>query len=119
MQLNPRSVGPTREADPEGLPPVHIRAYATVVTFEWDPGKAARNRRKHRVSFADAVGVFEDPSALTQDDPHPDEIRFVTIGLDVLGRVVVVSWTGRPTAIRLISARKATPAEREQYEENA
>ena len=58
-------------------------------------------------------------NALTRDDPHPDEARFVTIGLDILGRVVVVSWTGRPTAIRLISARKATPAEREQYEENA
>ena len=98
---------------------MHIRAYAAFVTFEWDPSKAARNRRKHRVSFADAVGVFQDPRALTQDDPHPDEARFVTIGLDLLGRVVVVSWTGRPAAIRVISARKATPAERGQYEENA
>jgi uncharacterized DUF497 family protein len=41
------------------------------VTFEWDPAKAAANRRKHRVSFADTVAVFEDPRAMTIDDPHP------------------------------------------------
>jgi uncharacterized DUF497 family protein len=41
--------------------------------FQWDAGKAARNLLKHRVDFADAVGVFEDPRALTLDDPHPRE----------------------------------------------
>lgn len=95
---------------------MYICAYDGAVTFEWDPTKAAANRRKHRIDFADAVGVFEDPNALTMDDEHPDEPRFVTIGLDAQARVVVVCWTGRPSAIRLISARKATPAERKQYE---
>jgi uncharacterized DUF497 family protein len=87
------------------------------VTFEWDPAKAAANRRKHRVSFADTVPVFEDPRAMTVDDPHPSESRFVTVGLDALGRVLVVSWTSRESAIRIISVRKATRQERRQYEE--
>ena len=86
------------------------------MTFEWDPSKAASNRRKHRISLADAVGVFEDPRALTDDDPHPDENRFHTLGMDYIGRLLVVTWTGRPGAIRIISARKATRAERDQYE---
>jgi uncharacterized protein len=95
---------------------MHVRAYTNPVTYEWDPSKAAGNRRKHRVDFADAVGVFEDPRALTREDPHPDEQRHLSMGLDFLGRVVVVCWTGRRNAIRIISARKATPAERRQYE---
>jgi len=96
---------------------MHICAYTVHVTFDWDPEKAAGNRRKHRVEFADAVGVFEDPRALTRDDAHADEPRHVTMGLDFLGRVVVVCWTERRNAIRIISARKATPRERRQYEE--
>jgi len=87
------------------------------VTFEWDRDKASSNRRKHRVEFADAVAVFEDPRAQTQDDPHPHERRFVTMGLDVLGRVLVVSWTSRGTQIRIISARKANGRERRFYSE--
>lgn len=70
---------------------MYICAYADGVTFEWDSTKAAANRRKHRIDFADAVGVFEDPEALTMDDEHPDEARFVTVGLDWQARVVVVS----------------------------
>jgi uncharacterized DUF497 family protein len=87
------------------------------VAFQWDPKKAISNRKKHGVSFADAVGVFGDPRALTLDDPHPREIRHVTLGLDFLGRVVFVSWTSRGEDIRIISARKATPHERRQYEQ--
>jgi uncharacterized DUF497 family protein len=85
--------------------------------FRWDPKKALANRRKHGVDFADAVGAFEDPRALTRDDPHPTEERFLTAGLDLLGRVVLVSWTWQEDDIRLISARKASPGERRQYEE--
>jgi uncharacterized DUF497 family protein len=96
---------------------MHNCAYTCVVTFEWDPDKSAGNRRKHRVDFADAVGVFEDPRALTIDELHEGELRHVTMGLDFLGRVLVVCWTGRRNAIRLISARKATRAERRPYED--
>ncbi len=42
--------------------------------FTWDPTKARRNLGKHGVDFADAIGVFEDPRALTHDDPHPTEL---------------------------------------------
>lgn len=85
--------------------------------FQWDPAKARANQRKHGVSFADVVGVFEDPDALTFDDPHPDEDRFLTLGLDFTGRVIVVHWTWRGEEIRLISARKANPGERRLYQE--
>lgn len=85
------------------------------MAFEWDPGKAEANRRRHGVDFADAVGAFDDPFALTQPDPYPTEERFVTLGRDFLDRLVVVVWTWRGKAIRLISAREATPRERRQY----
>jgi uncharacterized DUF497 family protein len=52
------------------------------VNFEWDPGKARRNRRKHRVSFQEAATVFGDPLAITYLDPDHSiaEQRFITIG---------------------------------------
>lgn len=87
------------------------------VACSWDPNKAKTNYRKHRVHFADAVGVFEDPRAVTVDDPHTDEERFVSLGLDLLGRLLVVSWTWRGDDIRVISARPATRHEQRQYEE--
>jgi uncharacterized DUF497 family protein len=88
------------------------------VSFQWDVRKAKANLAKHGVDFADAVGVFDDPRALTINDDHPDETRFVTLALDSLGRVLVVTWTPRDDDdIRLISARKATRRERRQYEQ--
>lgn len=87
--------------------------------FEWDPDKAEANRRKHDVDLADAVGVFGDPLALTDEDPHPAEQRYVTLGRDFLDRVVLVSWTWHRENIRLLSARKATPRERRQYTEGS
>lgn len=83
--------------------------------FQWDPRKARRNELVHGVDFADAVLALEDPLALTGEDPHPSEERFLTIGLDDLGRVLVISWTWREQDIRLISARRATPRERDTY----
>jgi len=84
---------------------------------EWDPLKAVLNLRKHGVEFAEAVAVLEDPLALTRPDDDPEEHRFVTLGRDVRGRVVVVAWTERGTRTRLISARLATRRERISYEE--
>jgi uncharacterized DUF497 family protein len=89
------------------------------VGFQWDPNKARANAAKHAVAFSDAVGVFEDPRAITIDDPHPAEQRLVTMGLDLLGRVLVVCWTPRGGDIRLFSARRATPRERATYEHGA
>jgi len=86
--------------------------------FEWDPRKAALNLERHGVDFADAVAVLFDEFALTIDDEHPQEERYVTIGTDGLGRVLVVvyTWRGADT-IRIISARKAEARECKHYEE--
>jgi uncharacterized DUF497 family protein len=85
--------------------------------YEWDPGKAATNLQKHGVSFADAVSVFSDEFALTAADDFTDEERFVTLGTDAIGRLLVVIYTWRAEQIiRIISARKATRLERAQYE---
>jgi uncharacterized DUF497 family protein len=86
------------------------------VDSEWDRRKATNNLRKHGVDFADAATVFHDDQALTVEESGTDEDRFVTLGLDALGRVLVVVFTWRDDRIRLISARKATPRERRQYE---
>lgn len=84
--------------------------------LEWGPRKAATNLRKHGVRFTDAHAVLEAPRALTIEDHHPDEERYVTIGLDALGRVLVVCYTWREDRVRVISVRKATPTERRDYE---
>ena len=83
--------------------------------FEWDERKARTNLRRHRVDFADAATVFEDDRAVTVTDEEPDEERFSTLGLDALGRELVVIYTMRGKRIRIISARRATRREREEY----
>jgi len=87
------------------------------MNYGWDPNKAKSNYRKHGVRFADAVGVFEDENAITVQDHHKSEERFVTIGRDFLSRILVVVYTFREVVIRIISARKATARERRIYEE--
>jgi hypothetical protein len=84
---------------------------------EWDRKKAASNFRKHRVRFADAELVLEDELAITLRDFEIEEVRWVSIGSDNLGRVLVVVYTLRAHRIRIISARRATRQERSQYEE--
>lgn len=91
--------------------------------FEWDPAKAASNRRKHKISFELAATVFRDPLARSiRDEEHGAfEERWITIGVAQDGRTLVVSHThveddGRVTTIRIISARQATRKERRQYE---
>lgn len=88
------------------------------MAYQWDKDKAATNLRKHGIDFADAVSVFSDDLAITKPDERFDEERFITIGLDALGRVLVVVYTWRGQKIRLISARPATRQERRQYEED-
>ena len=85
--------------------------------YQWDPHKARSNLRKHNISFADAVTVFSDDKAITIEDDFPGEERFVTIGMDALGIVLVVVYTYRASTIRIISARIATTREQKQYEE--
>jgi uncharacterized protein len=85
--------------------------------FEWDEIKARTNLRKHGVDFADATVAFEDERAVTIKDAITavDEQRYLTIGRDALSRVLVVAYTWRRDRIRIVSARRASPAERRQY----
>jgi len=88
------------------------------MVYEWDKNKAEINLRKHGIDFADAVSVFSDDLSITLSDQRFNEERFITIGLDALGRLLVVVYAWRGQKIRLISARLATRQERRQYEEN-
>jgi uncharacterized protein len=90
--------------------------HTSCVDIEFDPAKAAANLRKHKVSFADAEQALRDPLAVTIEDPDSEgEQRFVTLGIDSFGRVLVVVHTARGERVRLISARKASRGESEQY----
>jgi uncharacterized DUF497 family protein len=86
--------------------------------FEWDDRKAALNLKKHGVSFEEALTALADPTALTVPDlVDPD--RSITIGASALSRVLFVVHTEnrRRGRVRLISARKASTAQRKKYEE--
>ncbi len=89
------------------------------VEFEWDDTKAESNLRKHGVSFDEAVTVFGSIATLTiYDAGHSgSEDRFMDIGPSVTGRILVVVYTERGDRIRIIGCRKATHAERRQYEQ--
>jgi hypothetical protein len=84
---------------------------------QWDAEKATSNREKHGIDFADAATALEDDFAVTVEDEAHDEPRFVTIGMDALGRILVVVYTWRDDEPRLISARRASRVEKRQYEE--
>ena len=85
--------------------------------YEWDPAKAAGNRKKHKVDFADAALSLEDPNALIVADPDAgSEERYVCLGVDPHGRVLVTVYAHRGDSVRIISSRSASPGERRRYE---
>ena len=87
------------------------------MTVDWDPDKAKINRADHGVFFSDAEAVLYDPNGITRENGRAEgEQRFVTAGLDALGRVLGVVYTYRGDTIRMISARKATRNEVRAYE---
>lgn len=92
-----------------------------MLLFEWDPGKAKKNLKIHGISFDEASTVFQDSLSLTIYDPlhSEEEDRFVLVGKSSGNRLLVVVHTERENNIRIISARKVTKKEREQYEKNA
>lgn len=90
--------------------------------FEWDPTKAQQNTKRHRVTFERGATVFLDPNALSLfDEEHSqDEDRWITLGLDRTGTLLVVCHTYREESeasarIRIISTRRATKNEAKQY----
>jgi uncharacterized protein len=87
--------------------------------FEWDPVKAAANLKKHGVAFADVAVSLSDPRALTIPDPDTEgEERFITLAADPNGRVLITVYCYVEARIRIISSRKASPGQRQGYEEN-
>ena len=89
------------------------------LTFEWDQNKSEKNERKHGIKFEEAKTVFNDPFAITIDDPDHSygEHHYIDIGFSSKGDVLVVWYTERNDNIRIIGCRKATRSERKKYEE--
>ncbi|MBI4402780.1 MAG: BrnT family toxin [Deltaproteobacteria bacterium] len=92
------------------------------LSFEWDPEKEAKNRRKHGISFVEAQTVFYDADARLISDPDHSvsEDRFIMLGLSNRLRLLVVSHCYRrnSSVIRIISARRANKREQVTYKEN-
>jgi len=87
------------------------------VAAEFDPKKNALNLRKHGIALSEGDGVLNDPLALTIEDTAVEgEQRFVTIGTNIFGSVMVVVWTSLGDDERIISVRRAEPKERRSYE---
>ncbi len=87
-----------------------------LMEFTFDPAKNDANLRKHGIDLADIEGVFHDQNAITIEDRDHKEQRFLTLGIDDFGRLLVVCYTYRGYSIRAISARKAESHERKAYE---
>ena len=87
--------------------------------FKWDPRKAAKNLRKHHVSFKEAATVFSDPLSATVSDPDhsKEEDRYIIVGLSNRFRHLIVSFAEQGDYFRIISARELTRGERQVYEE--
>lgn len=87
--------------------------------FEWDDNKEKINLAKHGIDFSTAARVFQDENRVEfYDEAHSDdeEDRYITIGqINGVAIIVMVVYTERENAIRLISARKATKQERSMY----
>ena len=83
----------------------------------WDPTKAESNLKKHGISFEEAATVIQSEMTVTVEDHSTDEQRFATIGVSIKLRVLLVVHTYRDESeVRIISARKATKKERQEYE---
>lgn len=89
------------------------------IHFSWDNSKALLNKRKHGVSFEEAKTVFYDENAIEYFDPDhsEDEDRFIMLGFSFKLRILIVCYcTKSGNIIRIISARKATRHEAENYQ---
>nr|VFK01314.1 MAG: hypothetical protein BECKLFY1418A_GA0070994_11424 [Candidatus Kentron sp. LFY] len=86
--------------------------------FEWDETKSRENRRKHGISFLEATEVFADEysSFICDPDHSYHERRYLLFGASFKGNYLVVSFTERANAVRIISARRMTHQERKAYE---
>lgn len=84
--------------------------------IEFDPTKAEKNHAKHGVSFEEGASALLDPMGLGFEDPNAEgESRWILLGMSSDARLLTVVYTLRGERIRLISARKATRKEAQQY----
>ena len=85
--------------------------------FEWDDTKALENLKKHLIAFEEALTLFNDPFAVTWYDPDHSisEHRFISIGISVKNRILIVCHTDRNGSVRIISSRKSTKRETSIY----
>jgi uncharacterized protein len=90
------------------------------LVFEWDAQKAKRNLRKHGIAFDEATTVFDDALAsIFPDEEHSsNEEREILVGYSILNRLLLVCFAERRGRVRIISARKATAAERNDHEKH-
>ena len=92
-----------------------------MLQFEWDENKNTINKKKHGISFEEAETAFYDDEAVVIPDPEhsQDEERFILLGFSAMARLLMVCHCirGEDDIIRIISARKATRIETEQYTE--
>lgn len=92
--------------------------HTVCIRVVFNPKKAKQNLAKHGVHLSEAELVLSDPHAITIEDTTAEgEHRYITLGADALGRILVVVFTHRGDDVRLISARRATRQERKAYEE--
>jgi uncharacterized protein len=93
--------------------------YMSETTFDWDEQKAWSNERNHDVSFEEAQTAFDDETARDEHDPDhsQDEDRFILLGMSARLHLLVICYVYRQDdeCIQIISARKATKQERQQY----
>jgi uncharacterized DUF497 family protein len=96
------------------------------IAFDWDPTKATANATKHRVTFEDAMTVFNDPLALSIVDPDHSagEQRWITTGVNSDGKMLLIVHTWEEKSVdsayvRIISARRPSRKEARQYREGS
>ena len=92
-----------------------------MISFEWDDNKNVINSKKHGIDFQEAQSVFFDENGLLISDPDHSEFeeRFILIGMSNKAELIIVShcYRNNEEIIRIISARKATKNEYQQYKE--
>jgi uncharacterized DUF497 family protein len=114
-QVRTEAPGVDYQGSPISLP-------SLVAPADWDRGQAGSGPQHsvmtngHGIDFADAVTALDDGHAITvQDTLSAGETRYITVGMNAMGRVLTVVCTWRGDIVRLISARPATPGERREY----
>ena len=89
------------------------------MNFSWDKAKSLKNEKKHGVTFHEAATVFDDPLAITFNDPEHSEgeYRFLTFGRSRFQRLLAVAHSDSDDEVRIISSRKMTRLEKNIYEQ--